>query len=144
MVLFEKLKHVFRPRSFTRYIFVGLTNTLAGIVIFAFLYALIGERWNINIILIINWVINNILGFILHKMVTFESSGSVYDQFWKFLVLSLLSLVTHAAVLNTMMHFSDLNPIIIVTGTNIAMAAIFMLINYFGMKKLIFRKGGVR
>lgn len=139
----ERIIQIFRPRSFSRYFIVGGANTLAGVVVFAILYWIIGNYVNVNIILIINWIVNNLIGFVLHKIVTFESAGSVYEQIPKFLALSLLSLATHMAVLNVVLYFVKLNPIIIVMATNFILAAVFMIINYFSMHKFIFSKGGV-
>lgn len=132
---------LFPPGSFARYVMVGVSNTVAGVAVFALLYWIFGESVSVNYLLVANWVINNLLGFLLHKVFTFEVGGSSSKQFPKFLALSLLSLGTHVGVLNLVRTFVHINPVIVVLLTNFLLAGVFMIINYFGMRRFVFKKG---
>lgn len=117
---------------------VGITNTVAGVVVFAVLYWIF--EGPINVLLVINWIVNTLLGLVLHKILTFEVGGSLSKQLPKFFALSLLSLGTHIGVLSVVRAVVEINPVVVVLITNFALAGVFMIINYFGMHRFIFKK----
>ena len=135
-----KVIEIFKAGSFARYVLVGITNTVAGVAAFAFLYWAFGEIIDVNYLLVANWIINNLLSFVLHKLMTFEASGSPYKQMPKFFALSFLSLATHVCVINVVRHFFDINPVFVVLFTNFLLAGVFMIINYVGMRHFVFNK----
>jgi len=77
-----------------RYVILGVNNIVAGVAVFTLLYWIFEDTVNVNGLLMINGIINNLFGFVLHKILTFEVGGSPSKQLPKFLALSLLSLGT--------------------------------------------------
>lgn len=140
--LVQRVIDLFRPRSFSRYLIVGGMNTAVGLVCFPLLYIPFKNVMSVSMIIVVSWALNNSIGFFLHKMITFESSvGSLFNQIWKYFSLTLFGLVTNLAIMNLVLHFYKANPIIVIYSTTFFLAIAFMLINYFGMNRVIFRRG---
>lgn len=137
----DRVRKLFKPRSFSRYMVVGGLNTLAGLAGFPILYWLFGSVLHVNALIVINWIINNTIGYLLHKTITFGSKEASFKQIHKFFVLSLISLVANLIVMNLVLYYVKVNPIIVLYGTTFMLAVLFMFINYFGMDKFIFRRG---
>jgi len=135
-----KVIQIFKAGSFARYVLVGITNTVAGVVSFALLYWIFRNVVKLNYLLFANWIINNIISFVLHKFITFEAGGSPYKQMQIFLILSLLSLASQLGASNLVRYYFDINPVIIFLVTNFVLAGIFMIINYVGMRRFVFNK----
>lgn len=138
-VLASRVKHLFRARSFNRYFIIGFLNTLGGMFLFTLVYFLLEDTVEINLLTALGWLLNNILGFIFHRSVTFESSDPIRQSMPKFFLLSFSGLAFNLIVLNIVLHFFNLSPIVILCISTIMMSFIIMVMNYFGMDRLVFK-----
>ena len=134
----RRLPHLLRPRSFGRYFVVGVINTLIGVASFPLLYTLLGDRFGINPLLIFSWIACTGFAFLLHKHVTFRSSGTAHRESVKFFVLSFTILAINLVVLNLTMALTTANPVAVQIATSLTLAIVLMILNYLGLDRLVF------
>lgn len=137
-ILVKKTLYLLRPRSFGRFVIVGGVNTLVGIGSFPLLYWLFNGRIGINALLVAGWIFSTSFAFTLHRLVTFKSSGAYHHEGAKFLLLSLIILGINLTVMNLMLHFTGVHPVLIQFVTSVALTVGLMIFNFFGMKRFIF------
>ena len=108
-------------------------------LLFTLIYFIFKDHVVINILTAVGWLINNLFGFALHKFITFQSSDPIHESMLRFLLLSLSSLFCNLVVLNLMLHFFEISPILSVYISTIIVVFIIMILNYFGMDRFIFK-----
>lgn len=128
------VRRMFAARSFGRFLVVGVVNTVVGITVFPILYWLFIQYLEINVLLGISYVIGTLSAFGLHRLVTFESRGVTRVEGSKFFMLSGLTFLANLVLLNGLLPFLQLHPIILQTAIAIAL----QVGNYLVMSRLIF------
>jgi len=126
----------FKDKSFIRFATVGALNTVLGLTLFPVLYWLVGKWVNVNIILTFTYIICPLFAFSMHRTVTFGSKGQVDAQGIKYLIVTVIMWGINVVLLNTMLHYTSLGPII----AQWIIAILLQLGNYFLFKHFVFRQ----
>jgi putative flippase GtrA len=129
-----------QPRSFGRFFIVGCFNTFIGIISFPVLYWSLGTRLGVNMLLVMGWIVSMAFAFLTHKLFTFKSHGPYHRESSKFLLLGLVILGINMIVMNLVMGRTTIHPVLIQFIITTVLSITLMLINYFGMSRLIFKK----
>lgn len=123
--------------TFLRFALVGGLNTLLGISLFPLLFWAIGDDVNMNLILVMSYVICTLFAFTMHKFVTFSSKGKSMQQGVKFISLTLVLLGINAVLLNAAIALTTLHPSI----AQVIIAVSLQLGNYVVLKRFVFSSG---
>ena len=132
------LKDHLRPRSFARFAIIGGLNTIVGVGNFPLLYWLFGHILNVNLLVVLGWILSTSFAFLLHKLVTFESGGTYHKEGAKFLLLSLMTLGINILVMNIAIYVFKAPPVLVQIVIATVLSAALMIFNYLGMARFIF------
>ena len=123
-----------------KFIFVGVINTLTGMVIMFGLYNLAGCSYWISTAA--NYVLTSILSFFLNKNFTFKYYGGMAKSLIKFVINIAVCYLTAYGVAKPLIVLM-LEDVPEVFQMNFAMAVgmcLFTGLNYFGQRYFVFRK----
>jgi putative flippase GtrA len=126
--------HVFKPRSISMFLIVGLFNTGVGVLLFPFLYWLFGTPETFDFWLQISYLLCTTSSFLLHRYVTFRSVGPFWSEALKYAILSSIIYVLNVIILKLVWPLMPWDKMI----TQIIIAVALQLGNYFGMNRLVF------
>ncbi len=132
--LIIKLKKFTQPRSLSRFLVVGIINTLVGILLFPLLYWVFGSSIAFNLLLAISYVLCTLSSFLLHKYVTFKSQGSALTEGIKFAILSGFTYILNVIILQVVLPLLPWHPVLVQT----VIAVMLQTGNYLGMNRLVF------
>lgn len=122
-----------------KFIFVGVINTLTGMVIMFGLYNLAGCSYWISTAA--NYLLTSIMSFFLNKYFTFKYSGDMAGSSIKFVVnIAACYLIAYGFAKPVV--FSLIKAVPKVLQTNIAMVlgmCLFTGLNYFGQRYFVFK-----
>ncbi len=133
-----RARRLLKPRSFGRFMVVGILNTIVGVITFPVLYALYGNKSTINLLLTVSSVLCAAFSYLTHRILTFESKGAYHVEIGKFGLLTLAIYLINLAVLNTVPMLTGVHPVVAQVATTFVLAAALMLLNYFGMNWFVF------
>ena len=128
--------------TLTRFVLVGVINTLFGMTIMFVLYNLFGVSywWSSAA----NYFFGSILSFILNKQFTFHHKGHLLSSAFKFVLCIVVCYLVAYGVAKPLMA-SLLSGSSITVQENVAMlvgAILFTALNYLGQRFFAFRKKG--
>lgn len=120
-----------------RFLAVGSSNTLWGIVSFPILFFLLHSKiQNYIFILIISYVLNTLISFITQKLFVFKSKGNHMREFIKFTLLQILIFSINLFFLPLAMKASGWGPVI----PQIIFSITVAVVSYFFHKYITFKK----
>jgi putative flippase GtrA len=119
----------------TKFILVGIANTLFNWLVFVGLQFLLGRNFYI-LSLILMYVLGSIVGFYLYRTFVFKAQGNVFRSFYRFQLISIPPFLLNVLYLPLVVIFLGISPVIGQT--------IFMILNaiwsYLGHRFFSFRK----
>lgn len=132
------IQQLLRPRSFARFAIIGGLNTVVGVGNFPLLYWLFGRVLNVDLLVVLGWILSTSFAFFLHKLVTFESEGAYHNEGAKFLLLALMTLGINILVMNIAVYIFKAPPVLVQVVIATVLSAALMVFNYLGMARFIF------
>jgi putative flippase GtrA len=123
-----------RPRSMSRFLVVGLFNTGIGVLLFPLLYWLFGTKETWDFWLQVSYVLCTTSSFLLHRFVTFRSTGPFWNEALKYAILSGFTYVLNIIILKLVWPLLPWDKMI----TQIIIAVALQVGNYFGMNHVVF------
>lgn len=119
-----------------RFLAVGLSNTLWGIVSFPILYVLLHSQIeNYVLILTISYLLNTLISFVTQKIFVFKSKGNHLREFMKFSLLQVLIFSINLFFLPIAMKASGWGPVI----PQIIFSFTVAVVSYFFHKQITFK-----
>lgn len=119
----------------TKFIAVGIANTVFNWLVFVFFQFLLGRDFYL-LSLILMYVFGSIVGFYLYRRFVFKTQGKVLKNFYKFQIISIPPFLVNVLYLPAVVIFFGISPVIGQT--------IFMILNaiwsYLGHRFFSFRK----
>jgi putative flippase GtrA len=134
MSLKERLSSLFPQRSLSRFLSIGLLNTLVGVSVFPLLYWVIGPTLNVNVILSVSYIFCTIFAFTAHKFVTFRSQGRTHVEGARFFIVSGVTYLLNVGLLNATLPLTPSHPVLLQLGIAIAL----QIFNFFILGKIVF------
>lgn len=125
---------LFQRRAIGRFYAVGTVNTLLGIAVFPLLFWSLGQRVDVNVLLVVSYAICTASAFILHKTVTFGSRRPASVEAPRFLTVTGIVFVANILLLNGLLAATGLNPIVLQTIIAVALPAA----SYVVMSRFVF------
>jgi putative flippase GtrA len=122
-------------QSETRYIIIGIWNTLFAITIFAIIHILFSRKITLTETLTIAFVFGVVQSFATQKKFVWRSSEKVSAEFPKFLLVSTLQYIANVLLLKTLTSRFNANPI----TSQIFVTAALILITYLVLKFWVFK-----
>lgn len=139
--LHEKLMSLGKyNNTLTRFVLVGVVNTLFGMAIMFVLYNVFGVSywWSSAA----NYFFGSILSFILNKQFTFKHKGHLVGSAFRFIICIIVCYVAAYGVAKPLMtHLLKDSPVTV--QENVAMlvgAVLFTALNYLGQRFFAFRE----
>ena len=134
MPLKERLSSLFPQRSLSRFLSIGLLNTIVGVSVFPLLYWMIGRTLDVNVILIVSYIFCTMFAFTAHKFVTFRSQGRTHVEGVRFFIVSGITYLLNVGLLNAALPLTPSHPVLLQLG----IAVTLQIFNFFILGKLVF------
>lgn len=132
--LMNRILGLLKPRSLSRFLIVGLINTMVGVLLFPLLYYFLNSLLSFNLLLAISYALCTASSFLLHKFVTFKSRGNTWREGIKFALLSSITYLLNLIALKFLLPLLPWHPVLVQT----AIAIMLQAGNYLGMNRLVF------
>ncbi|MDR0673044.1 MAG: GtrA family protein [Zoogloeaceae bacterium] len=121
----------------TRFLVVGVWNTLFGYTFFVVLYGFFGNMENYLVISVISHFVAVSQAFVWHKYIVFRSTGKIAREFLKFNLSYSAAFIIGIALLFFFVDKLDFHPVI---GQGFTIFSVTVL-TYFVHKNFSFRQG---
>lgn len=123
------------PEKF-RVLLVGVWNTVFGLLTFAVLHAVVGDRGNFTVVLILNYFIGTGNAFIGYRRGVFRVRGNLVVDYLRFSSVYLFGLAANAVLLPLLVKGAGLN--VLVAQTLISgglLVSTYLLHKYFSFRR---------
>jgi putative flippase GtrA len=115
-------------RQFSRYIFVGIVNTLwSYAVIFGLMY---GLRWSPEASNVAGYAVGLVTSYGLHRVFTFESRNRKAPEFVRFIVIFAIAFCANFLVLTLMVRVLDAD-----AGISQVIAGVVYVLSSYAMSR---------
>jgi putative flippase GtrA len=138
-LLKKLIQSVITPRSFSRFAFIGMINTTAGVGLYPLINWLTNNTIDPNVLLVISYVLCTLSAFLLHRFFTFQSRGSYHEEIFKYVILSSATFVVNYVLLNLAMKYLAMSANFAQVIISTVLSAALMIANYFGLNYLVFK-----
>lgn len=126
--------------TFVRFIIVGIINTIVGMSVMFILYNLFDCSYWLSSAA--NYIVGSIVSYVLNRSFTFHSHERQWKSILKFAINIVICYLLAYGVAKPIVYYLMSNYAVRTQG-NVALmvgSIIFVLLNYFGQKKFVFKK----
>ena len=126
--------------TFSRFVIVGIINTIVGTSIMFLAYNALGFSYWVSTFL--NYFIGSILSYFLNKYYTFQSKQKSMMEIIRFIINIAICyfLAYYLAAKIVAFIFASYSQIFVDNISMIAGMCLFVLLNYFGQRLIVFKK----
>ena len=118
----------------SRFLMIGVYNTIIGYIIFIFL-SLLFKKFHYIVILIISYIISVSHAYLMQRIFVFKSENAIFSEYWRFFIVNLTGLAINAIFLSFLIEIG--------LAIKLSQAiALFLttIVSYFGHKNFSFTK----
>lgn len=134
------IKKVFEDKTFIKFVFVGVLNTLFGTAIMLICYNFIHLNYWISSAC--NYIFGSILSYFLNKNFTFQNKEKSWGIVGRFVINILICYLLAYGIAKPLVRFllSGSTKVIQENGAMMVGMVLFTIINYWGQKHFAFKK----
>lgn len=127
---------IWRSHAKFRYLLIGAWNTLAGYAIFAVLYLLVGTSIGYLFTAALSHLLAVTQSFVCHRQFVFQSRGKWVEEYWRFHIAHLGSLLLGLVLLPLLVELLGISPLI----AQALLTIFFVIVSFFVHQHFTFRK----
>lgn len=133
-------KKIFEDKTFIKFVFVGVLNTLFGTAIMLICYNLIHLNYWVSSAC--NYIFGSILSYFLNKNFTFQNKEQSWGVVGRFIINILICYLLAYGIAKPLVRFllSESTKVIQENGAMLVGMVLFTIINYWGQKYFAFKK----